>query len=289
MTIRPVALTLSIVAVALAPILVAVDASAQVTPSHSAALRVNGMPIEASLVERGLKKALEAGLPNNAATREMVESELIAREALRQEARRQGLDRHPDVEQARREAGDVAMVQMLMARELHQAAVSEDEVRQRYQQVVSSLGPAEYKARVMVLRDEATARQLNAQAQAAPQEFEALARRYSQDSRAQQGGEMEWVSFPVPVQQGGTQHLPLVVADVISKLQPGQVGTAPVLANGAWHVLKLDAMRPTVIPAYDQAKAGIRTLLERQRTEQAAAALIAKLVGGARIDRDTTK
>ncbi|MBL8517477.1 MAG: peptidyl-prolyl cis-trans isomerase [Betaproteobacteria bacterium] len=269
--------------------MMSVETIAQSAASKSPSLRVNGMPIEAALVEQGVKRALEAGLPNNAATREMVESELIAREALRQEARRQGLDRHPDVEQARRDAGDAAMVQMLIARELRQAAVTEDEVRQRYQQIVASLGAMEYKARSIVLSDQATAQRIIAMAQSEPKQFEALAKQHSQDARAQQGGEMEWISFPVPVQQGKTQHLPFALADAVSKLQPGLVAAAPVFANGAWHVLKLDAIRPTVIPAYDQAKAGIRTLLERQRTEQAAATLVTKIVGAARIDRVAEK
>lgn len=245
---------------------------------------VNGSRIERSLIEQGMQKALEAGLPNNATTRELVESELIAREILRQEAKRQGLDQHPDVQRAMREAADAAMIQLLIKTATITTPVSEAELRQRYEQTVASLGKIEFKARILSVRDEALVRRLQTEFSADPEHFDTLAKKHSQDLRAAQGGAMEWISFPVPVEQGKTQSLPLAVAVAMAQLRPGEV-SAPVLANDNWHLIKLEALRPTVIPGFEEAKANIRVLLERQRKEQASAALMGRLIGAAKIER----
>lgn len=264
------------------------ESSPPAAPSQAVASRstpvVNGNRIELSLIEQGLQKALEAGLPNNAATRELVESELIAREILREEAKRQGLDQHPDVQRAMREAADAEMIQLLIKTATTTAPVSETELRQRYEQTVSSLGKVEFKARILSVRDEALARRLQTELGAEPERFDNLAKKHSQDLRAAQGGAMEWLSFPVPVEQGKTQGLPLAVAAALVQLRPGEV-SAPVFANDNWHLIKLDAMRPTIIPGFEEAKSNIRVLLERQRKEQATAALIGRLIGAAKIER----
>ncbi|MEZ0602366.1 hypothetical protein ACAX43_09490 [Paraburkholderia sp. IW21] len=49
--------------------------------------------------------------------------------------------------------------------------------------------------------------------------------------------------------------------------------------------MKLDAKRPTVIPAFDQAKGAIRQQLQVVALEKAAASLVAGLLKDARIQQ----
>jgi peptidyl-prolyl cis-trans isomerase C len=246
---------------------------------------VNGARISRGMIEEGVKKSIEAGLPNNDATRQLVESELIAREAMRQEGKKRGLDRHPAVVKAMNDAADGAMGELMLKESLRNTPVTDADVRRKYDEVAATMGSVEYKARTIRTTNVELAQRLTAQLSSAPQDFAALAKQHSQDRQAVNGGEMEWISFPLPVQPGKTQWLPLALADAVSKLQPGQVSVTPVSHDGAWYVVKLDAMRPTVVPTFEESKVGIRTMLERAVTERAVASIVGKLVGGAKIER----
>jgi len=62
------------------------------------------------------------------------------------------------------------------------------------------------------------------------------------------------------------------------RLRPGMVAAEPVAHEGTWYVIRLDAVRPTAVPDYTQARTHIRQMLERREAERAAAAFVAGLM-----------
>lgn len=75
------------------------------------------------------------------------------------------------------------------------------------------------------------------------------------------------------------------IAQALVQLSPGGVTPAPVVVDNARVLVKLDAKRPTVIPAFDQAKGAIRQQLQVVALEKAAASLVAGLLKDARIQQ----
>lgn len=114
-------------------------------------------------------------------------------------------------------------------------------------------------------------------------DFAAEARRLSKVPSAQHGGELTWLSFPVPLVAGRTNGLPLAVAQAILALKPGAL-SAPLAVDNSWALVRLDAERPTQVPDY----ASTKPLLIQAAQLQAAAAdgrdLALRLIKNAKIE-----
>jgi parvulin-like peptidyl-prolyl isomerase len=251
-----------------------------VKPGAVGVARVNGVPISAATFAAALQVALAQGATDSPEVRAVVRQRLIAMEVLRQEAAKHKLQTDPSVLEAR----DLAMVQRYLRDALKPAPVPEAAVRSRYDAIVAGLGSREYKLSLIAVADEATARNLIASLRKNEAGFEDLARKHSLLPSRAAGGALDWVSFPLPPQEGKTQGLPLPVANVAAALAPGALAAEPIAAEGRFHLVRLDASRPTRIPEYDDVKAALRRALEAQELERATAALMGRLIGAARIE-----
>lgn len=241
---------------------------------------VNGKPITQARFDRALQQAQAAGAADSEALRAAIKNQLIARELFRQEAEKRRLQNDPEVIETR----DNAMIALYLRREIKPPPVSEDQVRAQYEAIVATLGEKEYKPRVIEVSDAALAASLAEQLQADPGKFAELAKTHSIAPSARRGGELDWVSFPTPVQAGKTQNLPLPVAEAIAGLSAGQVTAKPLAIDGRYVLIKLDEVRPTQVPDYAKARVPLREMLERRALEQATAELVARLVKHARIE-----
>lgn len=147
------------------------------------------------------------------------------------------------------------------------------QVRAQYDQIVASLGKDEYKPRSVSIADDATAAVVLAQLKSGVA-FDRLAREHSTAPSRSVGGELAWVSFRTPVTDEHTQGVPLPLAQALAQLPRGGVTPAPLVVDNARVLVKLDAKRPTEVPAFDQAKAAIPRQLEMVALEKAAARLV---------------
>lgn len=242
--------------------------------------KVNGKPITQSQFERALQQATATGAADGEALRAAIKSQLIARELFRQEAEKQHLQNAPEVLEAR----DNAMIALYLRRALKPAPVAEEAVRAQYDAIVASLGSQEYKARVIAVADAALAASVAAQLKADPGRFAELAKTHSRAPSAIRGGELDWVSFKTPVEEGKTQNLPLPVAAAIAGLKPGEVTPEPIAYEGLHYLIRLDDVRPTQVPDYAKAAPLLRGMLERRALEQATAELVTRLIKNAKIE-----
>jgi len=249
---RPSSLVLLILLAVCAP-----ATQAKSSTKEPVVARVNGTPISQARFERALAQAKAMGAADSEALRAAIRNQLIARELFRQQAEKQKLHNDPQVLEAR----DNAMIQLNLQREIKPAPVSLIEVA-----------------------DAALADTLAAQLKAEPARFAELAQTHSSAPSAQRGGELDWVSFPTPVQEGKTQGLPLPIAQALAALGAGQVTERPIAFNGRYYLIKLDEVRPTQVPDYAKASGPLRAMLERRALEQATADLVARLIKNAKIE-----
>jgi len=246
---------------------------------------VNGQPIAQAQFDRALQQALAGGAADSEALRAAIRNQLIARELFRQQAEKQKLRNDPQVLEAR----DNAMIQLYLRREIRPAPVTEAQVRARFDAIVATLGEQEYKPRVIEVSDAALAQSLAEQLKADAGKFAELATSHSNAPSAARGGELDWVSFKTPVQEGKTQGLPLPIAEAIATLAAGQVTPAPITVNDRHYLIKLDEVRPTQVPDYAKASAPLREMLERRALEQATGELVTRLITKAKIETPDIK
>lgn len=257
----------------------AAAAHAQTLPAGAVAV-VNGATVTESQLQRAVS---QSGLPDTSELRQAMKSQLIARELFRQQAiRNKVYDSRPEVKQAMQEAKDLAISQLYLRDAIKPAAVTEEGVRARYDAAIASLGDREYKPSIIKLADEATAKTVLDQIKSGA-DFGQLALQYSLAPNKVNRGAMEWMSFRLPPQEGKTVNIPLPLAQALVQLPEGAVAPAPVSWDNAYYLVRLDQVRPTRIPQYDEVKATLRRMQEAQALEKATAALVADLLKDARI------
>jgi peptidyl-prolyl cis-trans isomerase C len=236
---------------------------------------VNGVSIPATQIDEALQASHQPDTPQ---VRQALRAQLIARELFRQRAEKQGYDTKPEVLQAMSAAKVNAETQLFLKDSIKPEAVTDAQVKARYDEIVAALGKEEYKPRIISVADEATANAVLAQLKVGGA-FDALARQYSVAPSKAAGGEMSWLSFRTPVEEGKTQGLPFPVAQAITQLPVGAVTPAAITVaqgNGALYVIvKLDAKRPTQVPPFDQAKDTIRQQLQALAVQKASAQFVA--------------
>ncbi len=257
------------------------DAAAQ-TPAAALpagiVARVNGIDITQGQLDAEARKispiALGKVTPDFI---DAVKTQMIANELLRQEAHRQNLENDPSVQEAVRYAQKTAMIQAYVKNNVKPKAVADADIRAKYDDLVAQLGDFEYKARIIETPDAMTA-DVVAGELAKGMDFADIARRYSSAKSRKDGGEMPWVSFKNPPQKGKTQGLSLLAAHTLLTLSPGEYTRKPVQDEAKYMFIRLEAMRPTIVPAYEEAKASIKQALEAQAVQEASSRMMAELM-----------
>src|SRR4051812_22782782 len=245
--------------------------------------RVNGTPITEVAFLRALAQATATGAADSPELRNLVRSQLIARELFLQEARKQKVADDAKVKEAITEARDNAMVQVFLQRAVKVRPIGDEDVRKQYDIVKAGLGEFEYKPRVMLVQDEATARGVIAQLRTGGS-FDAMARLYSSAPSAARGGELDWVSFKAPPVAGKTQGIPLALAQAMIKLRKGMLSADPIEAGGRWYIVQMDDIRSAIVPDYEAVKPMLRRMLEAREVERAAESLIKDLLAKAKVE-----
>lgn len=262
----------------------AADASAASLPAGAVAV-VNGVAVQQGQLDAAVRVVTaKTGQPDTPQLRQILKSDLIGREVFRQNADKAGYGSKPEVQQAAADAKVDTEIRLYLKDNVHPEAVTDDQVKARYDTIVASLGKDEFKSRIIATADETTAKTVLGKAKSGSA-FDALAKQYSMAPSKANGGEMPWVSYPVPVTEGKTQGLPLVLAQTIAKLPVGGMTRQPVQVGNAWVIVKLDAKRPTQVPAFDQAKDTMRQQLQALAVQKAAAQFTATQIKGATIQQ----
>jgi peptidyl-prolyl cis-trans isomerase C len=262
---------------------VALHAWGQNPSAEAVVARVNGTPISEVAFLRALAQATALGAPDSPELRALVRSQLIARELFLQQARKQKVEDDAKVKDAVTEARDNAMVQVFLQRAVKPKPIGEDDVRKQYEAVKAGLGELEYKPRIMLVQDEATARGVIAQLKSGGS-FDALARLYSSAPSAARGGALDWISFKAPPIAGKTQGIPLPVAQAMTGMKKGMLAANPIEADGRWYVVQLDDVRATVVPEYESVKPMLRRMLEAREVERAAESLVRDLLAKSKVE-----
>jgi peptidyl-prolyl cis-trans isomerase C len=167
---------------------------------------------------------------------------------------RTGLDKDPDVGAQLNLTRANVLSETLLARYLKANPVTDADIQAEYDAQVAAT-PPEYHARHILVDDKSLAEAIIQKLQAKG-DFAALAKEYSKDSSAQNGGDLGWF---------GPQAMVKEFSDAVVKMEKGKFTTAPVQTQFGWHVIQLDDTRPAQLPPLDQVKDRVQQLIQRKR------------------------
>jgi peptidyl-prolyl cis-trans isomerase C len=219
---------------------------------------VNGKPIPKSREDAWLKFAEQQGQKDSPQLREMVKKELIRREILLEDATKRGIVDKPDVKFQLDLQRQNVIIQALMRDVIEKNPVTEAQIKAEYDKQKAAAGAKEYRARHILVENEADAKAVIDQLKKGAK-FDELAKQKSKDpGSAQRGGDLDWA---------GPDGFVKPFSDAMVALQKGQYTQTPVQTQFGWHVIQLDDVRDTQFPPLDKVQPQIREMLQQQRVQ----------------------
>jgi len=252
----------------------AVAAHAQTGP---VLMTINGGKIYTSQVNEMVSMAVANGAKDTPELRQSLLNDLAIREVITQDIKKTGLLNKDNNALKLKLAQQNTMLDLWYGEYFKTHPVTEADVKVEYErQLASSKEPQnskQYEVAQIMVASEAEANEIIKQIKGGAK-FEALAKEKSLEKvSGAQGGVVGWV-FP--------SQLTPPINDIIVNLGKGNISQSPIKTNNGWHVIKLDDVRPFVMPPFDQVKNNIAQELVQQRRQQAINTLLkdAKVIKG---------
>ena len=178
--------------------------------------------------------------------------QLIDREALVIQARKQDLQADPAVKEAMDRADDMVLQNALLRKEIG-PQISEQALRALYDKEIGTKpGPEEVKASHILVPTEKQAKDIIAQLDKGA-DFATLAKKYSTDPTGKDsGGDLGYFKETDMVPE---------FSKAAFALKPGQITQTPVHTRYGWHVIKVFDKRQAPPPSFDQVKGQLQQQL----------------------------
>lgn len=232
-----------------------------------AVAKVNGVAIPQSRLDLLLKINAAQGQPDTPEVRNRMREALITREMISQEAVKKGLDKSADITSQLELQRQEALVNAYVQDYIKNHPVGDEALKNEYERQKAQLGEKEYKARHILVKEEAEARQIIAQLKKGAN-FAKIAAAKSEDQGSKgRGGDLDW---------GAPGRYVPQFAEALKKLKKGQLTSAPVQTQFGWHVIRLDDERPFKAPGFEEVKPQIQQSLQRQALDKMIGDLRAK-------------
>jgi len=225
-----------------------------------AAATVNGIAIAKSRVDMIVQQGLAAGQPDSPEARKGIIEKLAMQTLAADEAIKKGLDKSPEImaqiDLIRQSVLANAYVQDL----IKNSTASDDMLKAEYEKIKAKITGTEYKARHILVEQEAEAKDIIAKLKKDPGLFEKLAMEKSKDAGSKaRGGELGWFDLSRMVPEFGA---------AASKLEKGAITQEPVKTQFGYHVIQLEDSRPIEAPPFEEVKPQLAQHLQQQNVQK---------------------
>jgi peptidyl-prolyl cis-trans isomerase C len=235
------------------------------------AAMVNGVSIPQARIDMRVKDAVAQGQADTPDLRKAIREQMINIEVLSQAAKKDGLDKTPDVVEQTQLAKDSVLVSAYVQNYAKSHPITDDQLKQEYDKLKARLGDKEYKVSHILVGTEAEAKAIIAEL-GKKGNFAKIAKEKSKDAgSAPHGGELGWA---VP-----SNYVP-PFADAMIALKKGSYTQQPVQTQFGWHVIKMDDIRPLKVPTFEEVKPQIQQRLQQEAIQ----GMIADLRSKAKIE-----
>ena len=217
---------------------------------------VNGTPYSLELFRMFyMERMQETQHQNDEAFQQQAFNEFMSLVVASQEVEKRKLQDDPGVTTALELQRLKVLSNAAVAAMSREVEVSDEELKQAYEQVKKQAERTEYKARHILVKDEAEAKKLIKELDKKA-DFAELAKKHSLGPTAKNGGELEWFDQSQMVQP---------FADAVAAMKPGTYSKEPVQTQFGWHVIKLEETRMAEPPAFEDIKPQLTAMVQRQK------------------------
>ena len=234
------------------------SSSTPATPKRpSVAATVNGTNIAESQLETIFKQNGAEAMINDEALRTRVIDQLAVQLIAAKEAAKKGLDKEAETKEQLEMARQSILATALVKDYVKKNPVTSDEINKEYEKLKASMNGKEFKARHILVKQEAEAKSLIAKLQANPKSFEALAKEKSIDPGSKaNGGDLGWFD--------PGQMVPEFSA-ALNALQKDQITQEPVKTQFGYHIIQLEDSRDRQFPPVEDVSAKLEEQLQQKK------------------------
>ena len=238
--------------------------SASALAAGNAFVTVNGVAVSQNTANIFIAEQKAQGAPDTPEVKNALRERLIQRELLIQEAKKAGLEKKPEISAQAEAARQNVYVNAYLQDYVKKNPISDAQLKAQYETIKAQLGNTEYKARHILVKEEAAAKAIIDNLKKGAK-FDELAKQSIDPGSKDKGGELDWAS-------AGNFVKPF--SDALTALTKGKYTETPVKSDFGYHVIMLDDTRPLTVPAFEEIKP---RLLQQAQGQQ-----INKLVDGLR-------
>jgi len=219
---------------------------------------VNGKPVPKSRMDTLLLQATRSGQAVTPEMEQQARDQLVLREIFAQEAEKRGIAASREFRAQMELARQSLLIRELFEDHKRKNPVTDAAAKAEYDKFKAQAAGTEYRARHILVEQEAEAKALITQIKAGAS-FEDLAKKHSKDpGSGANGGDLDFAKPDSYVPEFG---------QAMAKLQKGQMTDAPVKSQFGWHIIKLEDTREAAFPAFDDVKGQIKQRLEQVQAQ----------------------
>jgi peptidyl-prolyl cis-trans isomerase C len=233
----------------------ATPAAAATTAPAGVAATVNGTAISTATVDMMVKERTAQGQPDTPELRKAIIDNLAMQTLVANEGVKKGLDKSEDVTRQLELIKQSMTANAFIQDWIKANPVTDATIKAEYDKMVSSAGGNEYKARHILVKEEADAKAIVAKLKKDAKAFAALAKEKSMDPGSKvNGGDLGWFNPASMVPEFGA---------AVAKLEKGKFTEEPVKSQFGYHVILLEDSRPITPPPLEQVKEQLKQQLQR--------------------------
>lgn len=236
------------------------------------AATVNGIPISNDTVDHIIGEGMAMGRPDSPESRKAIINQLAMQILVSQEAIKKKLDETPAVIDQINLTKQSILANAFAQDFMKNNPVSDDMLKAEYEKIKAQMSGTEYKARHILVKSEAEAKDIIAKLKTNSGQFDKLAKEKSEDAGSRNGGgELGWFDPHGMVPEFGA---------AVAKLEKGKFTLEPVKTQYGYHVILLEDTRSQPIPTIEQVKPQLSKQVQQQNMKK----LIDDLMSKAKIE-----
>ncbi|MFM7705547.1 MAG: peptidylprolyl isomerase [Rubrivivax sp.] len=219
---------------------------------------VDGKPVPKARMETLLMQATRSGQAVTPEMEKQARDQLVLREIFAQEAEKRGIGGTREFRAQMELARQSLLIRELFEDHKRKNPITDAAAKAEYDKFKAQATGTEYRARHILVEQEAEAKALIAQIKAGAS-FEELAKKNSKDpGSGANGGDLEFAKPDSYVPEFG---------QAMVRLQKGQMTDAPVKSQFGWHIIRLEDTREAPFPAFAEVKDQVKQRLEQLQAQ----------------------
>jgi peptidyl-prolyl cis-trans isomerase C len=217
---------------------------------------VNGKAVPPARADALAQQVAKSGRPVTPEMQGQLREEVIMREIFMQEAQKRGLDVTDDFRVQMELARQTLLIRELFAEFQKQNPVTDADAKAEYDKFAAANSGKEYKASHILVEKEAEAKAIIASLKKGGK-FDAIAKKSSKDpGSGANGGQLDWAPAGSYVKE---------FSEAMVALEKGKTTEAPVKSQFGFHIIRLEDVRETQLPKFEEVKPQIAQQLSQQK------------------------